>query len=712
MTSTVERRKHFADVVNMGRDDLLRFAAYRSLENEWNTAISEWRAEEEHAATSKAAEEMEVRRLDDQRRSLRARRQSELLLADDLLQQTHKELDSLLMSAGSCVKAAAGNETRRSSGQSNSAGLTTSISSSHTESLLHSTPAPTEVDAFDDRLPRLVPPSYHSKAQAMLQQLQGASAAVDGEVSLKTRANAAVVSPDASMQPRHGASSTTAVGVLLSSQSRDAVALVLQELSELIDTLAAHHWNPVLLHCRAACHYALGNMRLALKDSAKALDLCHDDYHVSLRTLAYRRILRCHIVLVDGPAALEVIAQCKASCTSSFGSTILDSLAHEQSLVTSLHHLRESCEHKLWSQALVIASKLCNEVPEAPALAEKRIEILVNTATSDNEGSKTLNDIASATLKFPSCGGIWYWYGVQQLKHSNNFQDVEAASRSLQRAVSLAGIEGNAAAKQELQKVRYLESKAAMATAYHKSKRWRQAVAELTMLLTLSGVSKGLKRLFTSMRAKAFLALGRPTECLSDATYLLNHALTDEQVVDAYVLRAEAHVVGRNREAALRDARCASGVLPGHAIAAALLRQLESDDNHNDTAHRPPTPPPQRASSSSRFVPPEATSPPGGHMPSPPPRGRQEANAARSAPAVAIPAHYVSLNVAVTATSAVITKSYREAALRWHPDRWTSGSAHEVQLAEEVFKKLNTAYHTLTDDALRVAYDREHGIRR
>ncbi|CUF39668.1 DNA-J chaperone, putative [Bodo saltans] len=424
-------------------------------------------------------------------------------------------------------------------------------------------------------------------------------------------------------------------------------------------------------------------------------------------------MLRCHIVLSDSQAASEVMAQCKSN-SNRFGTSVLEALTQEQSLVTSLHQLSESCDHKLWSQALDIASKLCSEVPESPSLAEKRIEILVNTAaTAGSDSAKTLNEIASATLKFPLCGGIWYWYGVQQLKHSSNFQDVEAASRSLQRAVSLSGIEGNAAAKQELQKVRYLESKAAMATAYQKSKRWRQAVAELTMLLTLNGVSKGLKRMFTCMRAKAFMALDRWMECMSDATYLLNHATTDDEVVEAYILRAEAFLLGRNREAAIRDARCASGVLPGHSVAAALLRQLEMDANKNNghDTYRPPTPPPQRKSSSSRAVPPEGAPsppPPPPAAPSPPPRGRPDSAAsARSVPVV-VPPHYTSLNVSVSATSAVITKSY----LKWHPDRWTSSSAADVLVAEEVFKKLNTAYHTLTDDALRLAYDREHGVRR
>lgn len=65
--------------------------------------------------------------------------------------------------------------------------------------------------------------------------------------------------------------------------------------------------------------------------------------------------------------------------------------------------------------------------------------------------------------------------------------------------------------------------------------------------------------------------------------------------------------------------------------------------------------------------------------------------------------HYQLLNVAYTATSAEITRSYREAIKRVHPDRV---QAEHRMAAEDLTKDLNEAYRVLTNPVQRVAYDR------
>lgn len=47
--------------------------------------------------------------------------------------------------------------------------------------------------------------------------------------------------------------------------------------------------------------------------------------------------------------------------------------------------------------------------------------------------------------------------------------------------------------------------------------------------------------------------------------------------------------------------------------------------------------------------------------------------------------------------TAVLSKAYHEAALRWHPDRWVRGTPAEQQSAERNFKEVNLAYHTLKE---------------
>jgi hypothetical protein len=65
--------------------------------------------------------------------------------------------------------------------------------------------------------------------------------------------------------------------------------------------------------------------------------------------------------------------------------------------------------------------------------------------------------------------------------------------------------------------------------------------------------------------------------------------------------------------------------------------------------------------------------------------------------------HYELLGVRVEATSAEITRAYREAMKRFHPDR----VAPEYRpAAESICKDLNRAYDTLSNPVKRVAYDR------
>lgn len=64
---------------------------------------------------------------------------------------------------------------------------------------------------------------------------------------------------------------------------------------------------------------------------------------------------------------------------------------------------------------------------------------------------------------------------------------------------------------------------------------------------------------------------------------------------------------------------------------------------------------------------------------------------------------YQLLSVPYTASTAEITKSYREAMKRFHPDRVRP---EHRQAAEELSKDLNRAYKVLSNPADRLAYDR------
>lgn len=52
-----------------------------------------------------------------------------------------------------------------------------------------------------------------------------------------------------------------------------------------------------------------------------------------------------------------------------------------------------------------------------------------------------------------------------------------------------------------------------------------------------------------------------------------------------------------------------------------------------------------------------------------------------------------------------IKAAYRKSALKWHPDRWVSGTDAEKKTAEEKFKEASEAYSVLSDPDKKAKYD-------
>ena len=67
--------------------------------------------------------------------------------------------------------------------------------------------------------------------------------------------------------------------------------------------------------------------------------------------------------------------------------------------------------------------------------------------------------------------------------------------------------------------------------------------------------------------------------------------------------------------------------------------------------------------------------------------------------------YYEVLGVDKSASLDDIKQAYRKAALKWHPDRWVSGSDAEKKTAEEKFKEASEAYSVLSDPDKKARYD-------
>ncbi len=67
--------------------------------------------------------------------------------------------------------------------------------------------------------------------------------------------------------------------------------------------------------------------------------------------------------------------------------------------------------------------------------------------------------------------------------------------------------------------------------------------------------------------------------------------------------------------------------------------------------------------------------------------------------------YYEVLGLDKSASADDIKGAYRKAALKWHPDRWVSGTEAEKKNAEEKFKEASEAYSILSDPDKKSRYD-------
>lgn len=67
--------------------------------------------------------------------------------------------------------------------------------------------------------------------------------------------------------------------------------------------------------------------------------------------------------------------------------------------------------------------------------------------------------------------------------------------------------------------------------------------------------------------------------------------------------------------------------------------------------------------------------------------------------------YYEVLGLTKGASADDIKSAYRKAALKWHPDRWVSGTDQEKKTAEENFKEASEAYTVLSDPDKKAKYD-------
>ncbi|KAG5481127.1 hypothetical protein LSCM1_06808 [Leishmania martiniquensis] len=81
------------------------------------------------------------------------------------------------------------------------------------------------------------------------------------------------------------------------------------------------------------------------------------------------------------------------------------------------------------------------------------------------------------------------------------------------------------------------------------------------------------------------------------------------------------------------------------------------------------------------------------------PKQTPHAKTSSSASRASIDAHYKTLYLPCSATAVEVKKSYRDLAIKWHPDRWCGASEEAIRTAEATFKSIQHAYEEIMKKA-------------
>jgi tetratricopeptide (TPR) repeat protein len=452
--------------------------------------------------------------------------------------------------------------------------------------------------------------------------------------------------------------------------------------SQLIDLSAAPHMShhldttDALFNCRALCHFKLGNTRCALKDSQRCVEMNPNC------VAAHRRIVRCHLLLLDSDSARSAF-----DTTRRLSSAESSSLSFEDDCIRTLSELMAARERRQPAIALRYATRLCELLHEAP-FEEIRVELLVQLSPRD-----ALDDAERLAEEFSMSSALWYWRGHLQFQLAASSDDLESAQTSLLRAVSLSGIQGHAKAKHELQRLRSFDSRCTIAQGFIKTKRWRQALPEIESALTLPSIGTSLRAFLLSLRAQCNFSLQRYGECIVDCGVVIAHLPRAE--AEFRLLRAESYVVLQQLDLALRDVLAARHLAPQLARAEVLEERIKELIQRGGGAS-PPDDDDSDASNTCR----SRSAREGSTFPQPSPR----------LPRCPTAPFYDTLGVRCDVSPSCISKAYRSLALRWHPDKWAGADPSEIRFAEERFKRINEAYAVLSDAALRQQYNKQHGL--
>ena len=454
------------------------------------------------------------------------------------------------------------------------------------------------------------------------------------------------------------------------------------------------------LYCnRAAAYLMMNRFSDALSDSLKAIDI--DPVHVK----AHWRAAKAYLYIGQSAEAKEMYAQAHKLADLT---TEADAIEAEMKVVDMIEKCRRCLRMREWQEALRSAEQILDVFPPSGPCsmpwqclrAEAMVYIdaheastLLTQMCNDDPSSAEAWHLRAKALFYTGHDGVSTNTCISYLQKSREL-DPTGRAASLQACIeTFAKLrdEGNAA---------------------YSAGRWQDAYVAYTKCLTVDAFNNSLKAIILCNRAAVCIQCERWRDALDDINQSIGFNPNNAK---AYTRRARIHQHNNAFDAAIKDLQTAVQMYPSAenqerlAQAVELKNQATRQQQQQQRAQPPPTqggsfryfgfassgPPPQAAAGS-------RPSTAGAKRPQSAGYGGESTN---QPPAPKAKSLYDVLGVTRQSDERTIVKAYRDAALKWHPDKWAAATAEQKITAESVFKEVSVAYGVLKDTVKRRQYD-------
>ena len=543
-------------------------------------------------------------------------------------------------------------------------------------------PRPVVTDPPPSPHPTALLPERHVTSAEALSSLDTPPSEVAGSMQIRflcTEAERSFGQQDYAAAVRHLTDAVDSVGVMAAPAAVRSKCLAL------------------FLSNRSLCHLCHGSIQEAVADSARALEL------KPKQSSFVWRGARAMLLLGQADRALQTVINALPSTPASSASR--DDIGVYRSFVA--YHQAASAGR--YQDALSHISLVCDNVPEtSPGAHTCAIELRKLHCLSEIDCDAALEEATALSGRHPSRASVHAFRGQLQFRLATTSAQIKTAVETMRHAASL----GDDASRKVSEEYTNLAALVEQLEGAERSKRWPQAMLHINAIMQCSALTASgrLRASCLLRRASTCLHAGNGRQALQacQEAALAFASCDPESIGEVIALRSAIYEHLQRWDEAAADALEAARLQPSEAAFERLDRIRNAAASHKVR---------YAAAAGGASEASSASGPQARHRPQPsrpPPRSSSAGSSSSDRNGGTL---YDVLGVTVGADVRTIARAYRDAALKWHPDRWSAprigsqiaaggGFGPRTLLeAEERFKAVNHAYSVLSDTAARAQYD-------